>query len=255
MKVYCISMEKNPEKIIENISSNGFPQVKIFDAVNGKALAPSGSKFVSVFALENLLQKNERRYHAELGTWGAVGCYLSHVSLWQQLVQDTDDESYLIFEDDVMFSNNFANKYTKCMENIPKNWDILFLDLMWNEKETQYNDYFYTVRGHFFGTHAYIINKKCASALLTSAFPIEIQIDSYMSYFGSQNNLNYYTAKNLCYQKPHVSSIQTTCVICNLNSEKINLINKYAITLVILFICVIILIIYYLLRCRRQKKM
>ena len=253
MKVYCISMEKNPEKIINNIVSNGFPQVQLFNAVNGKDLSISGgSDLLSVFALENLIKKNERRYHAELGTWGAVGCYLSHVSLWQQLVQDENEELYLIFEDDITFSDNFKINYEKCMENIPKNWDILFLDLTWNEKETAFNNYFNLVSGHFFGTHAYIINKKCASSLLTKIFPIEIQIDSYISYFGSQNGLNYYVAKNqICHQKLHMSSIQTICAMCHLNSHQINLLNKYAISLTILFTLIIIFVTYYLFRCRR----
>ena len=268
MDVYCISMEKNPEKlekIINNISENGFPQVKIFEAVNGKELGktildPSlkltgntlsavenyGNikSMVSVFALENLINNNERRYHADLGTWGAIGCYLSHVSIWEALLKDEKNDMYLIFEDDIVFKDNFIDKFEDRMANTPPGWDILFLDTLWNEKSEPYNDFFKIITGQFFGAHAYIINKKCVEKLLQRIFPIEIQIDAYMSFFAKQNNLNFYTTSGLCGQTIHKSSIQKICVLCHINSENINRLNKCIGIIVCIFLLFVIYIVY-----------
>lgn len=258
-------MEKDTKKIVSDISQHGFPQVKIFKAVNGKELGKTITdsshelventktveekyglvkNMLTIFALQKLLKNEERRYHAELGTWGAVGCYLSHMLLWEQLTLDSKNNYYIIFEDDIRFNSNFKKLYAKCMENVPEKWDIIFLDVLWNERGEKYNEHFTCVDGHFFGTHAYIINKECAKKFLTRVLPVEIQIDSYMSYFGIQNNMNYFTATDLCSQKIHTSSIQNVCIICDIDSKSINVINTYICHIVLIVILILVIITY-----------
>ena len=41
---------------------------------------------------------------------GHVGCALSHVILWKQLIDDKNNDYYLICEDDNTFDDDFVNK-------------------------------------------------------------------------------------------------------------------------------------------------
>ena len=38
---------------------------------------------------------------------GVMGCALSHIHLWNNLINDKDNDFYVIFEDDIVFCNNF----------------------------------------------------------------------------------------------------------------------------------------------------
>ena len=55
-----------------------------------------------------------------------IGCALSHYGLWQQLVA-SDEDQYLIFEDDVQIEPGFNDKLEKLKMDITDTTDILFL--------------------------------------------------------------------------------------------------------------------------------
>jgi len=48
----------------------------------------------------------ERQTHEDLPSLGALGCYLSHISVWQYMVENNITAA-MIFEDDVVFPTNF----------------------------------------------------------------------------------------------------------------------------------------------------
>ena len=246
MDAYCISLKKNKEKwpqLIETIKKNGFEKIEIFEAVNGKELQPS--HLLSVWSLYNLTKNVERKEHAQLGSWGAVGCYLSHALIWERMVEK-NIQKCIIFEDDVKFYSNFKEEFEKVVEFIPKDADVVFLDLLWCENKIDVNEYVKKIDGQFFGTHAYIITLEAAKKFLSKILPIEIQIDSYMSYFSLENNMNMYTLKNLCTQKIHMSSIQKPCVICDLSSKKFKL---YIYLVLFLIMMLITCLVFFSTRC------
>jgi len=247
VNTYCISLEKKKgewENILSYISKNtGIKDVQIFPAIYGKEvekvyenplninkvsrpvqnILKENGDIMSIWALYKLKKNQERREHAQLGTWGAVGCYLSHYSLWKMLYEK-DKDYFLIFEDDITFASDFKEKFDKLMKNIPEDTDMVFLDLAWSEtsEKTKYEN-LDQVKGQFFGLHAYIITRNGAKKLLEKIFPIEIQLDSYISFYNVVNNnsLNLYRAYGLCGQSIHVSSIQTTCTTCDINPKRL----------------------------------
>jgi len=261
--VYCISLEKNKptwNAILKNIKINtGFENVKMFPAIQGSDLEKyyknnevvsqpindiisKHGDVMSLWARYKLHTNENRREHAQFGSWGAVGCYLSHASLWEMVVNQNLDHC-LIFEDDVVFEPDFVEKYNKVINYIPSDTDIFFLDISWCEKSEKYNELLDKITGKFFGMHAYIITNAGAKKLLKHIFPIEVQIDSYIAFSNIINkNINMYYAKNICGQIPHVSSIQTDCKLCDAREENINVsINPYMTYLVLLtFIAIII---------------
>jgi len=62
--------------------------------------------------------------------WGTVGCFFSHLSLWEdlQLRQASSGEDLkptLIIEDDVYFQPDWKHRLVQALEDVPKDWDIL----------------------------------------------------------------------------------------------------------------------------------
>ena len=59
---------------------------------------------------------------------GSLGCYLSHVTLWENCVKDKHCNIALIFEDDAIIKNDFNLKISEIEENeLPEDWTILKL--------------------------------------------------------------------------------------------------------------------------------
>lgn len=268
MKSFCISLEKNRPnwKGIQNyFFENGITDVSMVSAYNGKdigrffetkdtgVLKPNEKtlleleggveKLVSTWSLYHLYNNTPRRAHAQLTSWGAVGCSLSHISIWKKMVDDNIDKA-LIFEDDVFFRPEFKERLNYILSNLPLDGDVILLDCTENFKPANFNSMFDRVLGPFFGTHAYVMTNEGARKLLPYVYPIEIQIDSFMGFSASINRIKIYTTNNLCGQKMHNSSIQTIpCFICDINENKI----KYGFTtlLLIIFFIVIILLIRF----------
>lgn len=216
-KVYCISLRKKEDEwdsILKNIHNNGFPSCVIFEGIDGKAYKNKLSQTVGVW--EEYILKNgiQRANHEQFSTYGAIGCYLSHATIWKDMLEN-GYERVLIFEDDISFLNNFIEKVKERALYIPEEYDFLFLDVAKSFSSTRVNRYFQRINELFFGLHAYIISSNAAKVLLPRIFPIEIQIDSYISYLGNLENLNMYFTTDLCRQKIHFSSIQTMCNSCD----------------------------------------
>lgn len=128
---------------------------------------------------------------------GAIGCYLSHIKLWQNLINSQTQNAILIFEDDidVDIKNTNSNNINDFIQNIittQPDWDFIFLGYskplpifsndICNKNICQIKD-------KTFCTHAYIINKKGAKKLLDKAFPIVHQIDSFISFMSTREDI------------------------------------------------------------------
>lgn len=114
-----------------------------------------------------------------LDTWvtvGAVGCYISHYMLWQNIM-DSSADTFFIVEDDVLLVDNFTNTFPEYFQFVPSDWDIIYVGheslhlvnpIIINNKISQ---------GIPACTYAYIIRKKTISMLLELT-PIDMPIDT-----------------------------------------------------------------------------
>lgn len=50
---------------------------------------------------------------------GELGCYFSHLSLWQHIQPAKKNSGVLIFEDDVRFSDTFESSLGKVLQSVP----------------------------------------------------------------------------------------------------------------------------------------
>lgn len=241
MKSFCISLEKNKDKwseITEKIKKAGFQDIEMFPAIKGTDIqklylnepAPEeisylvdslgGKRMISTWG-KYILQhkKSDRRHDAQLTNWGAVGCYLSHILIWIRMIEE-DMPYCVIFEDDISFTDNFTEKFDKGLRDVPEDADAIFLGVVHNSKPIRYNERVNRIGAVFYGLHGYIMTNKGARKFLKNAFPIEVQLDSNMSFTAVLEGMNLYDIHGLCNQTIHVSSIQNPCIVCNINEIK-----------------------------------
>jgi len=181
--VYVIHMAKNKDRLINfdeyyNKSDIKFKPYEIFPAVVGKDL--NLVNYVTEKAYEQILmteRTGNRIHHYDLSP-GAVGCYLSHLSIYKKLV-NSNLKYAIIFEDDSIMVSNFYEKVLYSLNVVPDDWDILLLGVICLKCD-EFKDYIKINR--FWGTHGYIINKQSAKKILEFLDkPLSKQIDTDMS--------------------------------------------------------------------------
>lgn len=175
-----------------------------FDGVNGKDLQLS--QHVTTKALRQILRAERRQYrelHYEL-TRGAIGCFLSHRGVWEQLLE-SDAPAALIFEDDAIMDENLGRAIGNLA--VPEDADIVLLGYFCNKCRR-------TACGvakvdKFFGLHGYIIARAGAEKILQQPemYTIGKQVDALLSDFARRGILNIYAAmEQYVVQDPNIKT-------------------------------------------------
>lgn len=110
-------------------------------------------------------------HNIELPLWwnqnlkGAYGCFMSHSMILQQISQHNYTNT-MILEDDAIFCDNFYDKLETLSNNLPPDWDQLYLGGQHLQKPINVNPF--VVKGtNINRTHCYIIsNKEVADKIL-----------------------------------------------------------------------------------------
>lgn len=165
-KYFLINLDRRPdrlEKIIEQQNKQFLPNLTKISACDGTNLILN-SRLRSFCRNNNFCMRS-----------GVIGCALSHLKLYQQLLQDTEVNGYVIFEDDVVSNELFLNKMKRIftiLENKDHKPDILFFTTIlktnpeWEEgiiKKTTRDDINKFSIG---GTGSYYISKKGAKSVI-----------------------------------------------------------------------------------------
>jgi len=157
--------EATIKKLIEaDIKTDHYEFIK---AVDGKELKPTSE-------VKHLFRDNDfgnRR--------GVIGCALSHYNLWCQLLNDPDNEYYVIMEDDFTLCKNFKQHFETLQTNNDfSKRDLLFLGYSMFQKNRQTNFQVYNIESnsvniepldrklYIGGTFSYSINKNGAKILI-----------------------------------------------------------------------------------------
>ena len=108
--IFVINLLKDKKrmKIVSQELNQYSIKFKRFDAVYGKNLSDK-----EIDDKVSLIGKNLLCHHS------MVGCYLSHVNLWKQLINDENNDFYLIFEDDFVIKDfdSLSKLYNLYKEN------------------------------------------------------------------------------------------------------------------------------------------
>lgn len=154
LKSYIINMpneEENYIKCKKELNQHGFMNV---------------NRFISFDCSdEDLLRQKscELGLRTFVGTNSQQSLALAHLSLFDMLIR-SDEESFLIFEDDIIFHTEFDNLIESKIKKIPT-FDILYLG-SWVIKNSLTDCDFVIKSSGILLTHAYIINKKAAIVIL-----------------------------------------------------------------------------------------
>jgi GR25 family glycosyltransferase involved in LPS biosynthesis len=221
LPVYVINLDRRPDRwqfIRGMLMANGFHDIHRISAVDGRTLgAAKINQLVTPQGRETF--KRERKRHEELGSLGAVGCYLSHVDAWGIIKQS--GRPGIVVEDDATLIPSFQQSSVfKQPDLMCKPYDLVLLGYakLRDDEMTlrEDKDAIVPFRSMFFGTHFYYITPQGARKLLEIALPMEIQLDAWMGMQMSQEKVKTGVHfPNLSWQLPDDTDIQTSCVGCD----------------------------------------
>jgi len=181
--VYYINLDdsqKRRNNIVETLTRLGFTNINRISAINTRTIQKVNNykNLIEPFHYKTLLEDNKlgKRHFFGALTNGSVGCYLSHLEAYKQIIAN-NNENALIFEDDAIIdipTDIFWDRINKLY--IPGDTDIYLLDGTYYDKITHINKNTYKIF-RFTGLYSYLITNKSAQKLLTYLSPIKYQID------------------------------------------------------------------------------
>jgi hypothetical protein len=177
---------------------------------------------LAILEMKQLETVGFRYKHYQL-TKGAIGCFLSHVKIWEDIIS-SGKNSALIFEDDARPPPNLYNVLNKIMAKIPDDWDIVLLGKHCYECEDM--EEYYKVK-RFILLHCYMISKQGILKIFNekNMFPISQQLDAYLSEISGIINI-YSPKNNIVFQSNSRTDIQAPIIKHSSNNSRNILIDK-----------------------------
>lgn len=194
--VYVINLDKATDRLghfkkqvaSSDLVSHSFIR---FPAINGATLdIPSMVSSKALWEISQAERTGFRLRHYQLSR-GAVGCYASHMRLWESILK-TDKEVALVFEDDAQIYPTLNSYLTTTA--FPEDFDIILLGFVcFKCHKDEGTGGFIRVK-RFFGLHGYLISTRGIRKILNSSriTPIRKQIDSMLSDMASAGELTVY---------------------------------------------------------------
>jgi len=221
-KTYVIHLEKETKKwdaFVKQYEASSLRSLEYnrFSAVVGKDVNPAD--YLTPEALEELndMETNKRKlYHYQL-TRGGIGCFLSHLALYQQLLREKDTNIYLILEDDIRFEPNCLEQIQEALQEVyveDPEWDFLLLG--WHRRKGNLlSTPSQLIRPTgFWGTYSYLVRRTGAEKMVKEVEEkrMDGQIDAVMSKMQQKGLLRLYSLDKAIV-KPNTdistSSVQT----------------------------------------------
>lgn len=196
-QVYLINLKRRPDRLanfMEHYNASDMAHIPYirFEAIDGSELNIDRVPLSELASaeLKEIETTGFRSKHYQL-TKGAIGCYLSHVKIWEDVLQKGHNIAFIL-EDDAKIPPNMLWSLNTSIVNIPVDWDVVLLGYLCNQCVDHTN---YKKVERFMLTHSYIITRQGIEKILQtkSLFPITQQIDSYMSELSGV--LNIYTVQ------------------------------------------------------------
>ena len=191
-RVYVINLDKDTERM------------KSID----RQFKAAGIQYTRISAIEGSKVKHTNKlteYCLQYCTDGMKGCALSHRLIWDDMVS-AGYSKVAVFEDDAIISETFQDELKVAWSQLPKDFDICYtgcsfqcgdshptpkiINALSGNTPERYDKNIMSVAGSF-GTHGYIISKKCAT--LFQNLTINGHIDSEIGAWIKKFNLKAYS--------------------------------------------------------------
>lgn len=122
--IAVINLERRPDRM-EYLHNHSPLDIRRFDAIDGQNLSSIYFKF---YNLLDTIRGQQR-------ILGEIGCSLSHYSLWKDHAERPNADFLLVFEDDVMFSEQSSlERFKNTMDDIQTSrieFDVLYVGGQW----------------------------------------------------------------------------------------------------------------------------
>lgn len=168
-EVYMINLKRRPERRIKmELTMNELGlDFEYFEAFDGKTLTDE----VLIEKGITLLPEYSDPYHKRRMTMGEIGCFLSHYTIWQKMVE-LDQQEVLVLEDDIRFEPYFMQRADQLMKEARfiGGWDLIYF----GRKRLQESEVFLKESENFvkvsytYWTLGYVITLEGAKKLLAS---------------------------------------------------------------------------------------
>jgi GR25 family glycosyltransferase involved in LPS biosynthesis len=218
--VFCINLDRRPERYELFTKQRGVAELNIqrVSAIDGAKINPVKSPYISNQTKINILH-NTRRAHGEIDTIGAIGCSLSHYSVWKKFLEtDSSHASHcLVLEDDAQVKSGLAELVKEASVSAPE-FDVWLLSYKLYDKTLLPSGHkAWKSPVNFWGTSAYIVSRAGAKRLMEDFFPIECHLDRYMCLKQLLGKLRIIVhAEFKTYTLPYGTDIQLNkCSLCN----------------------------------------
>lgn len=204
MRIFVISLKDSSDRrahINQHLSQKGL-KYDLFEGIDGYELSLEESKKFSSNRSAKELGRALRR--------GEMGCALSHISLYEKLLESEENE-FLILEDDAELTDA-ALQVLDRREKFPNDWDLInlhcladhfpFGDPIWDTYRLA------TFRALPTRLTAYLISRSGAAKLLKHAFPIGLPADLLTARLADTGRLNMYgVSPQVASSRPMLSTI------------------------------------------------
>ena len=133
LPIYCINLDgadKRWNRVTEQFKNLGL-NLNRFPAVNGKKIKNiDNTKILDTYNtnVNALCDKNIKPNLTLNLSKGEYGCALSHLGLWEKIVNENIN-SCIIIEDDINPNNNFTD-YQELLTKLPSDWDIAYISFL-----------------------------------------------------------------------------------------------------------------------------
>jgi len=228
-KIYMINLERkkdvadNSINRLNNLTKNNnlFSNINIFKAVDGQLLNKNEiNNYLTLKAKYTFINPSS---YDDIRSIGEIGCYLSHTKIWKEII-DNNYKNCIIFEDDVIPNNNYET-IINYLDNIPNDYDIAYLgwwsrlsfDSINHNSYWSSTDYDNNNKQNILGLYSYVLSNNGAQKLLSKAFPIDVQLDTFVSLYNNVNKdfKRYLSKEKLFEADKTILGDQQTHTVCN----------------------------------------
>ena len=178
--VFAICLEREPERkkrLSEHLKQLAVP-FTFSNAIDGRKL--SDEERSTYYCEKKAIVARGRKLAS-----GELGCYLSHTTLWQHMVDNNIEKAFIIESDTIL-----THETTAVISNINNNtvkWDLIMLfyrecyPSIWQQKRLTENSRLVRFSNKSACTSGYLLTLTGAKKLLKKAFPIVMPVDDYMT--------------------------------------------------------------------------
>ncbi|MEW6209830.1 MAG: glycosyltransferase family 25 protein, partial [Acidobacteriota bacterium] len=164
----CINLDRRPHRWLraqERFARHNIFPVERFSALDGKHLSrPAQFRFSA----------------------GAYGCLQSHLKIIERARRDSLP-SIMVFEDDVVFHPQFDECFPRCVEQLPADWDMIYLGAGHMDAPLRISDNVIRLQKSY-STYAYALRSTVYDAFIELARQEEFQVDAYYGKLQKQFN-------------------------------------------------------------------